>query len=289
MTKHKKKTFFSTDLFRRQFSLPHTRGSSHGHSRTLRVGYTVQQSYYSTMTEESVALWRQLEEEAQNQIFKYVLQLCQKQETFCSVFVQRYQCSTIVLSQTGVLYVALDPKNGEPAERSLQKCKVTFTKLTSSDLRSVPHDTSEGQLHSAPGTWRGCHLCGQGGKVLSGQLSLCGGVTVLFVQSCSLELQRVPCSAEKQDPHCLSLQKVFEQNGGVIHDCERVLNIVPGDPVMVRTSRGEYRCRRLVLTVGAWARDMLKPLGLSLPLQVNLAVLFVPCCQERFTMKCTIH
>ena len=54
-----------------QFPLPHTRGSSHGHSRTLRKAYTSSQWYYSKMVPDAVNLWRELEAEAGPQIFKY--------------------------------------------------------------------------------------------------------------------------------------------------------------------------------------------------------------------------
>ena len=64
-------------------------------------------------------------------------------------------------------------------------------------------------------------------------------------------------------------QKVFKEYGGIIHEKEKVLNITPGELVVVKTDKAEYKCSKIVITVGAWASKMLKPLGLHLPIQVS--------------------
>ena len=50
-----------------QFTLPHNRGSSHGHSRITRTAYA--QSFYSNMMIESFRIWEQLEREAGVQLY----------------------------------------------------------------------------------------------------------------------------------------------------------------------------------------------------------------------------
>ncbi|XP_078604902.1 peroxisomal sarcosine oxidase-like [Branchiostoma floridae x Branchiostoma japonicum] len=64
------------------------------------------------------------------------------------------------------------------------------------------------------------------------------------------------------------LQEVFSQKGGVIRDGVKVETITPGDVITLRTSRGTYCTRRLVLTCGSWAGDVLAGIGLHPPLQV---------------------
>ncbi|XP_019643436.1 PREDICTED: peroxisomal sarcosine oxidase-like [Branchiostoma belcheri] len=64
------------------------------------------------------------------------------------------------------------------------------------------------------------------------------------------------------------LQEVFLQKGGVLRDGERLETISPGDVITLRTSRGTLRTRRLVLTCGPWAGDVMAGIGLHPPLQV---------------------
>ncbi|CAH1272624.1 PIPOX [Branchiostoma lanceolatum] len=72
-------------------------------------------------------------------------------------------------------------------------------------------------------------------------------------------------------------QKVFLQKGGVLRDGEKVEAITPGDVITLRTSRGTYRARRLVLTCGPWAGDVLAGVGLHPPLQVMpINLLYMP-------------
>ncbi len=45
--------------------------------------------------------------------------------------------------------------------------------------------------------------------------------------------------------------------------------ILPGDVVTVRTNKGEYKTKHVILTVGPWAGQVLKQLGLNPPLVVS--------------------
>ena len=65
-------------------------------------------------------------------------------------------------------------------------------------------------------------------------------------------------------------QKIFKQNGGILGESEKVLDICPEETVTVKTNKAEYRCGKIVITAGAWAGKVLKPLGLHVPLQVIL-------------------
>ncbi|CAB4038043.1 Peroxisomal sarcosine oxidase, partial [Paramuricea clavata] len=61
---------------------------------------------------------------------------------------------------------------------------------------------------------------------------------------------------------CLrALQDQFVKFGGVLHDSEKVLEIMPGDIVKVKTNKGCYRTNKLILTPGPWAPSLLKSLG----------------------------
>lgn len=51
-----------------QFHLPHSRGSSHGHSRIIRSAYP--QEYYSRMMPECFRLWQQLEAETGTTLYR---------------------------------------------------------------------------------------------------------------------------------------------------------------------------------------------------------------------------
>ncbi|KAK3092006.1 hypothetical protein FSP39_024399 [Pinctada imbricata] len=67
----------------------------------------------------------------------------------------------------------------------------------------------------------------------------------------------------------------FKRYGGAVHDGEPVTNIYPGDVITVRTTKAEYKTKKLVLAVGAWASKILPNLGLNLPLQVvRISVLY---------------
>ncbi|KAK7475220.1 hypothetical protein BaRGS_00033524 [Batillaria attramentaria] len=60
---------------------------------------------------------------------------------------------------------------------------------------------------------------------------------------------------------------LFRRYGGVLRDGEHVTSVTPGARVTVTTSRDQYVTRSVVLCCGPWSADILKPLGLHLPLQ----------------------
>lgn len=63
---------------------------------------------------------------------------------------------------------------------------------------------------------------------------------------------------------------MFLEKGGTLKDAEPVLNVTPGPTTRVRTSKGEYKCDRLIIAAGAWTPKLIHPLGVNIPLQVNL-------------------
>ncbi|ELV12108.1 peroxisomal sarcosine oxidase [Tupaia chinensis] len=64
-----------------------------------------------------------------------------------------------------------------------------------------------------------------------------------------------------------ALQGVVRQRGGTVRDGEKVIEIKPGLPVLVKTTSRSYRAKSLVITAGPWTNRLLGPLGLELPLQ----------------------
>lgn len=52
-------------------------------------------------------------------------------------------------------------------------------------------------------------------------------------------------------------------------DGEKVMEIKPGLPVTVRTTSKRYQAKSLIITAGPWTNQLLRPLGLELPLQVR--------------------
>ena len=63
--------------------------------------------------------------------------------------------------------------------------------------------------------------------------------------------------------------------GGEVCDGERITHMFPGEVVVVRTAKAEYQSRSIVITAGAWASQLLTPLGLKLPLKVRLSIYFI--------------
>ena len=66
------------------------------------------------------------------------------------------------------------------------------------------------------------------------------------------------------------VQTMFKSAGGVFLDEHPVTEIVPGrDEVTIRTTKGTFRTKKLVITAGSWAPDLLRTLGVDLPLKVS--------------------
>ena len=68
-----------------------------------------------------------------------------------------------------------------------------------------------------------------------------------------------------------SPQTLFVEAGGVLKDEHPVTEIIPGETVTVRTSKGSFQTRRLVITVGPWAPKLLQSLRVELPYEVCLS------------------
>lgn len=63
---------------------------------------------------------------------------------------------------------------------------------------------------------------------------------------------------------------MFVSAGGVFLDEHPVTEIIPGQVITIRTAKGTFRTRKLVITAGAWTSEVLRPLGLELPLEVMI-------------------
>nr|XP_036864301.1 peroxisomal sarcosine oxidase isoform X3 [Manis javanica] len=64
-----------------------------------------------------------------------------------------------------------------------------------------------------------------------------------------------------------ALQDAIRQLGGLVHDGEKVMEIKPGLPVMVKSTSRSYQAKSLIITAGPWTNRLLHPLGIELPLQ----------------------
>ncbi|XP_006185009.1 peroxisomal sarcosine oxidase isoform X1 [Camelus ferus] len=64
-----------------------------------------------------------------------------------------------------------------------------------------------------------------------------------------------------------ALQDVIQQLGVIVRDGEKVMEIKPGLPVVVKTTSRSYQAKSLIITAGPWTNQLLRPLGVELPLQ----------------------
>ncbi|XP_013358875.1 PREDICTED: peroxisomal sarcosine oxidase isoform X2 [Chinchilla lanigera] len=67
-----------------------------------------------------------------------------------------------------------------------------------------------------------------------------------------------------------AIQDAILRLGGTVHDGEKVTEIRPGLPVIVKTTSRSYQAKSLVITAGPWSSKLLQPLGIELPLQTLL-------------------
>ena len=67
-------------------------------------------------------------------------------------------------------------------------------------------------------------------------------------------------------------QQLFVAAGGELLDEHKVTEIVPGQVVTVRTAKGSFRTKKLVITVGPWAPKLLKTIGVELPFEVGVVI-----------------
>ncbi|XP_071542489.1 peroxisomal sarcosine oxidase-like [Panulirus ornatus] len=76
------------------------------------------------------------------------------------------------------------------------------------------------------------------------------------------------CATLRADRCVLAVQKLYRSLGGVVLDRWPVTTVKPGRPwIKISGPRGSVRARSLVLCPGPWAQQLLKPLGIQLPLR----------------------
>ena len=56
----------------------------------------------------------------------------------------------------------------------------------------------------------------------------------------------------------------------MIKDYHKVTEIIPGDMVTVKTNKGSFEARKVIITAGPWGPAMVKKLGIDLPFKVRL-------------------
>ena len=66
-----------------------------------------------------------------------------------------------------------------------------------------------------------------------------------------------------------NLQKLFVSAGGELRDEHPVTEIVPGDVITIKTTKGDFKTKKLVITAGAWTPTILKTLGIEIPMKVG--------------------
>ena len=49
--------------------------------------------------------------------------------------------------------------------------------------------------------------------------------------------------------------------------------IIPGDTVTVRTGKGDFKTKKIVITAGPWAPKIMEKLGVKLPFKVGQLVI----------------
>lgn len=71
----------------------------------------------------------------------------------------------------------------------------------------------------------------------------------------------------RADKMLKAFQVLFCKYGGVLRDKESMIELEPGNVVLVKTSKTVYKGRSVVLTLGPWAAKFLPYLGIQIPLQ----------------------
>jgi len=70
----------------------------------------------------------------------------------------------------------------------------------------------------------------------------------------------------KADKCLRVLQDQFIEFGGILKDGECVVDIQPGSPVTIKTTKSLLSAQKVILTAGPWTNNLLRPLGITLPL-----------------------
>lgn len=178
-----------------RFDIPHTRGSSHGSTRIIRLAYYEHPSYVPLLRR-AYELWRALERDADERL----------------------------LQITGSIDAG--PEDGLCFAGSRRSC----------ELHGLPHEVLSGAQvnqrfpgYRLPETYRAV-LQPEGGFLLPERC------IIAHVQAA-------------------------QEAGAQVRARERVLGWEPrGDRVLVSTDKGVYEAGRLLLTAGAWSRDLLPAL-----------------------------
>ena len=55
----------------------------------------------------------------------------------------------------------------------------------------------------------------------------------------------------------------------MIKDYHKVTEVIPGGVVTVKTNKGNFEARKVVITAGPWGPAMVKKLGIELPFKVS--------------------
>ncbi|XP_033749069.1 peroxisomal sarcosine oxidase-like [Pecten maximus] len=66
-----------------------------------------------------------------------------------------------------------------------------------------------------------------------------------------------------------AIQNQYRKIGGLLKDGEKMVEIIPGEVIRVRTDVGLYQAKTIVLCVGPWAKKVLTKLGVAVPLQTQ--------------------
>ncbi|OWF42685.1 peroxisomal sarcosine oxidase-like isoform X2 [Mizuhopecten yessoensis] len=200
---HAKRTGKST-LLLEQFPLPHSRGSSHGQSRTIRSAYG-DLEYYTQMMTKAFRMWNELEDQSRQTLFRQTGLLC--------------------IGQKGTKYL-------DKTTDCLRKNKTPFRRLDYEEFnKAFP-------MLSYPSEVGGAVVDYSAGLLLAGR-------ALTAVQNQYLKL------------------------GGLLHDGEKMTEIIPGEVIKVKTEARLYQAKAVVLCVGPWAKKVLTKLGLDVPLQTQ--------------------
>lgn len=206
-------------LLLEQFGLAHERGSSHGHSRIIRLSYDAPD--YLRLAQAAYPLWRALEHEAGAELLRQTGGL-----DFAEAGTQAFDATRATLAGAGIPFEQLD--HAELARR-------------------FP------------------------------QFAMPEGTVGLYQADAGI-LNATRCVE--------ALNEVAERRGAVIHANEPALELAAdGAGVLVRSAQASYRAARVIVTAGSWARPLLAPTGLHLPLRVTKeqVLFFAPHAPALFT------
>ena len=59
------------------------------------------------------------------------------------------------------------------------------------------------------------------------------------------------------------------KSGGVLKDYHKVIEIIPGERVTVKTNHGDFSAGWVIITAGPWTPKIMKQLGMDLPITVS--------------------